>query len=195
MDTEALGLHKVPESEADKLACATSWVDLMNLVSEHVPELEKISLISHVIQCGYREYPKSKANEDALCLRFLNFLTKICGNKYSVPLTQLQTLSATYSIDPQDFFVFRNAGIPRKQRRALFRTRQGLVGNGPDQLQEGDKVCILFGGEVPIILRPEGDHYLLIGESYVHGVMGGEFMMEWENGRLDGTKEEEFKIH
>jgi hypothetical protein len=36
-------------------------------------------------------------------------------------------------------------------------------------------VCIFYNGSTPYILRPkEGGDYLLIGKSYVHGLMYGE---------------------
>jgi hypothetical protein len=41
----------------------------------------------------------------------------------------------------------------------------------------GDKVVVLFGAELPFILRQDKDgHYQVIGEAYVHGVMDGEVM-------------------
>ncbi|GKZ91882.1 hypothetical protein AnigIFM59636_004562 [Aspergillus niger] len=44
-----------------------------------------------------------------------------------------------------------------------------------------DKVCILFGCSVPVILRPLGkDTYELVGEAYVHGVMNGEVVKNME---------------
>ncbi|GCB17448.1 heterokaryon incompatibility protein 6, OR allele [Aspergillus awamori] len=44
-----------------------------------------------------------------------------------------------------------------------------------------DKVCILFGCSVPVILRPLGkDTYELVGEAYVHGVMNGEVVINME---------------
>ena len=58
--------------------------------------------------------------------------------------------------------------------RAFFRTREGYIGLGPDYLEIGDIICVLFGGRVPYILRPEKDYFLLVAECYVQGVMGGE---------------------
>lgn len=41
-------------------------------------------------------------------------------------------------------------------------------------MREGKVVTILFGGRVPLILRKTTSSYLLVGESYLHGVMKGE---------------------
>lgn len=42
--------------------------------------------------------------------------------------------------------------------------------------QIGDKVFLLEGGRVPYILHPVGTKhkYRIIGDTYVHGIMGGE---------------------
>ncbi|OJI81925.1 hypothetical protein ASPTUDRAFT_933778 [Aspergillus tubingensis CBS 134.48] len=49
-----------------------------------------------------------------------------------------------------------------------------------------DKVCILFGCSVPVILRPLGkDAYELVGEAYVHGAMSGEVVRNMEKEALE----------
>jgi hypothetical protein len=68
--------------------------------------------------------------------------------------------------------------------RLLFITTKGYIGLGPGTMYPGDLVCILFGGITPFILRANGDHYALVGEAYVHGLMDGEAIRELQNGRL-----------
>ncbi|PVH83087.1 hypothetical protein DL98DRAFT_120388 [Cadophora sp. DSE1049] len=55
--------------------------------------------------------------------------------------------------------------------RKFFVTRRGFMGLAPTSAQEGDLVTILFGGNIPFILRSEGQHYRMLGQTYVHGVM------------------------
>lgn len=53
-----------------------------------------------------------------------------------------------------------------------------MPGTGLPGVMAGDIVCILFGFDVPYILRPteiEGE-YLLIGECYVEELMEGKGM-------------------
>jgi hypothetical protein len=59
-----------------------------------------------------------------------------------------------------------------------FRTRNGYFGIGTQSLREGDSVWIVPGCPVPLILRrvESGVRYRLVGGSYVHGVMDGEFL-------------------
>lgn len=62
--------------------------------------------------------------------------------------------------------------------RRLFATDRGYIGLGPPEMQEGDHVYILSGGDVPYILRPVSgprpQTFELVGDCYLHGVMYGE---------------------
>jgi hypothetical protein len=44
----------------------------------------------------------------------------------------------------------------------------------PEEAQPGDKIGIISGWEVPLLLRPHQNNYYLVGECYVHGIMDGE---------------------
>lgn len=58
--------------------------------------------------------------------------------------------------------------------RRFYLTQSGLVGWVPREAQCADIVSFLCGSKVPIILRPEGDVYLVIGQSCIHGIVDGE---------------------
>lgn len=64
--------------------------------------------------------------------------------------------------------------------RRVFTTTEGYVGIANDSVRRGDKICLLAGGRMPVVVRRVGDCYQFLGESYVHGMMFGE---RW---RLDG---------
>jgi hypothetical protein len=64
-------------------------------------------------------------------------------------------------------------------------TRKGYLAMVPLLAEPGDRVCLVFGGEVPFILRKiplqhsrerfgERQCYALVGESFVHGIMDEE---------------------
>ncbi|KAK8106967.1 HET-domain-containing protein [Apiospora kogelbergensis] len=80
--------------------------------------------------------------------------------------------------------------------RCLYRTRRGYLGTGPHDVQRGDVVCVLMGGAVPFILRPRGDGggYIVIGDAYVHGIMDGELVQDWEEGKAE-LDIREFRIY
>ena len=59
-------------------------------------------------------------------------------------------------------------------KRLLF-THEGYIGMAPHSSSKGDKVCLLLGCRVPVVLRERREgRYELVGEAYVHGVMKGE---------------------
>ena len=67
--------------------------------------------------------------------------------------------------------------------RGFFVTENGYMGLGSPQV--GDEVWVLFGGDLPFILRPEpGDSsHTLIGDCYVQGIMNREAMVDLEGKR------------
>ncbi|ORY14944.1 heterokaryon incompatibility protein-domain-containing protein [Clohesyomyces aquaticus] len=58
--------------------------------------------------------------------------------------------------------------------RKLILTEGGYLGLTAKHAQKGDVVTILGGTQVPMVLRRNGDHFNLIGEAYIHGIMDGE---------------------
>jgi hypothetical protein len=74
--------------------------------------------------------------------------------------------------------------------RVLFTTANGYAGLGPQGLKKGDIICIILGAATPFIIRESelveragnedmvhGDGiFVLVGECYTHGLMGGEGM-------------------
>ncbi|CAF9912789.1 MAG: hypothetical protein HETSPECPRED_001201 [Heterodermia speciosa] len=84
-----------------------------------------------------------------------------------------------------DFANFRKSFFIATQYQRFFTTHKDYMGLS-DLPQSNDEIWILFGGSVPFILRPypaNSDHagsYSLIGDCYVHGIMDGEAIEEWQ---------------
>ncbi|KAK8154378.1 heterokaryon incompatibility protein-domain-containing protein [Phyllosticta citrichinensis] len=75
----------------------------------------------------------------------------------------------------------RYADIARYKLRGRrpFVTARGMLGLGPAELREGDVVWVLWGADVPLVLRRAGGGdgrgwWSVVGEAYVHGIMDGE---------------------
>lgn len=75
--------------------------------------------------------------------------------------------------------------------KIFFGTKQGWIGQGPEELQRGDVVAVLFGGPVPFILRRYDAYYRLIECCYVYGLMDGEAN---EMAKIGQLVEEEFEL-
>ena len=50
----------------------------------------------------------------------------------------------------------------------------GRVGWVPEQAEVGDQVIIFLGASTRILLRPKGNAYIVVGDTYVHGMMDGQ---------------------
>jgi hypothetical protein len=64
--------------------------------------------------------------------------------------------------------------------RKYFRCSRKYIGLVPAAAQKGDLISIFLGGRTPFLIRPAGEHYLMVGACYVHGIMNGEAMEDFE---------------
>lgn len=62
--------------------------------------------------------------------------------------------------------------------RRFFLTPDLHMGLAPYNAEKGDLVYLLFGCEVPVILRSDGEEFRFIGECYIHGFMDGEALVQ-----------------
>jgi hypothetical protein len=56
------------------------------------------------------------------------------------------------------------------------------MGLAPRGTKVGDIICALLGHSVPIVLRPKGDYYSYVGQSFVYSLMDGEAVQEFLYG-------------
>lgn len=58
-----------------------------------------------------------------------------------------------------------------------------MYGNDEDQTRIGDLIAIVFGCSTPIVIRPYGEHFQVVGDAYIQGLMDGEAIEFLESGR------------
>ncbi|KAK1995571.1 heterokaryon incompatibility protein [Colletotrichum falcatum] len=76
----------------------------------------------------------------------------------------------------QPWFMFAMKNL---HSRRPFLSASRYVGLAPMHARPGDKIVIFLGGKTPYIIREAGEGaYEVVGESYVHGIMYGEFMTD-----------------
>ncbi|PMD52527.1 HET-domain-containing protein [Hyaloscypha bicolor E] len=77
-----------------------------------------------------------------------------------------------------NLYRFQSAVIPASVNRTFFISRKGYMGMGPETMEKEDMICVILGCNVPLVLRKLRDHYLLVGECFVWGLMDGEAMRD-----------------
>lgn len=58
--------------------------------------------------------------------------------------------------------------------RVLFRLANGHVGSCPSGAQSGDEICAVLGCRVPLVLRPSGHGYVVVGAAFMARFAHGE---------------------
>ena len=52
-----------------------------------------------------------------------------------------------------------------------------VIGVGPEDMMQGDRIALLNGGRVPYVLRQSEEQkgcWIFVGDAYAHGIMDGE---------------------
>jgi hypothetical protein len=73
-------------------------------------------------------------------------------------------------------------GLNVSMAAQFFLTTAGYMGIGPSQMRVDDEICLLFAGIPLYVIRPRQDHFQLVCDCYVHGLMHGELIEIWEDG-------------
>ena len=73
-----------------------------------------------------------------------------------------------------DHIRYWNAVYMTFKSRLFFTTNEGYIGMGPPCAEAGDLVAVVVGCYSPMMLRPAGGHFKVVGECYVCGLSDGE---------------------
>ena len=67
--------------------------------------------------------------------------------------------------------------LTRCEGRSIFRAQDGNFGLVPCAARKGDIVVVFLGCDKPLVLRPTGSRYKIVGEAYLDGFMEGEALL------------------
>ncbi|KAI9712036.1 MAG: hypothetical protein M1820_001745 [Bogoriella megaspora] len=70
-------------------------------------------------------------------------------------------------------------------QRCFWTTKRGYMGMSSAAVQSRDTVTVLLGCDVPVLMRKLQDNYVVIGECFCLGFMGGEALHMVEEGELE----------
>jgi len=162
---ETLGqtcLVKGPKMEEQIAGIFNHWYDMYS---------SKLSKYSGRTEIRYRgdmgfwlPYASHKSTDSEMLYSFWN--TIHARPSPSLQLTSGEILQSTY--------LSKWDGMKFCPGRKLLVTKTGFIGLAPPEAKPGDIVAVLIGAPTPHILRKRGNHYKLVGECYIHGIMGGE---------------------
>ena len=130
------------------------------------------TIITDMGLSGRKATPDEEGNQFRLWMRKTNY-SAFEPEDLVVPVGRHQWLEFVAS--------FQQATTNRR----FFITREGHMGLGPRGIEPGDVVCVLLGSQVPFVLRAVNDDFMLLGECYCHGIMGGEALQGFDQGEVE----------
>jgi hypothetical protein len=108
-------------------------------------------------------------------LSHLNYRRRFSANSWAFQEEAASGKSVETPGDPSQEVINLNMAINQAgSGRTFCLFDDGRAGWVPDTAKIGDRVAIFTGAEVPILLRPQGDACLVVGETYVHEMMDGQ---------------------
>jgi hypothetical protein len=109
----------------------------------------------------------------------------------------LETTSSTILTDDTiNMQVFAEALEKSLNECTIFISTTGYIGLTAGSAELGDRICVVFGAPVPLLLRYDGGSFrcdrtteksiwnILVGCAYVHGIMDGEVMEAMKRGEV-----------
>ncbi|KAI1751529.1 heterokaryon incompatibility protein-domain-containing protein [Xylaria castorea] len=86
--------------------------------------------------------------------------------------------------------LYWNSVVQRNINRKFFVSKSGRMGSAAPGCRKDDKICLLFGLDVPVVLRQENGGWILIGDAYLSGGMNGEHINDLKSfGKLEEETE------
>ena len=73
--------------------------------------------------------------------------------------------------DPAEYAKLANDLVNTLSFKRLCMTENGLLGTAPLYARLGDKIAVLSNCDMPMVLRPNGEHYEVVGSCFVEGLM------------------------
>jgi hypothetical protein len=103
---------------------------------------------------------------------------------HGVPLRDYFTCQDEYCKDWKEFKHAAEITTSILFLRRLFRTQNGLIGTVTKHAVPGDRIAIIYNCDMPVVLRPRGNKYEVVGGCFVDGLMNGEAVKDIQSGKL-----------
>ncbi|PVH71430.1 hypothetical protein DL98DRAFT_596981 [Cadophora sp. DSE1049] len=178
------GSPPISEARGQWLRLKKLWNDLVNDLDKH-EDLNHFAMVfaQSTSMGGCIEKIKDRPNADdfvAYCLENLREEGHNSSTSEHRSRSDFKAFPLPAAGDDGDADLMRTCVT----QHTLF-TIGSRIATGPDTVSVGDVVVILYGGDVPFVLRPEKDYYTLVGECYLYGSMEGEALQEKEEKGIE----------
>lgn len=160
---------------------AADWKTFPGLTSEDLPQSAMMQRLEELEQFGASLSGTRRENfwrtlvldsEELEHGRRVYPAPRRIGQWFEAMVGESTTSRTTEAIDCCRKF-YQQVGITQ---RCFYTTVTGEMGVGPFDTLPGDLVVMLYGGQLCYTLREFGEHYIFVGDSYLHGAMHGELL-------------------
>ncbi|OCL05410.1 HET domain-containing protein [Glonium stellatum] len=165
------------------------FLQAWDMTVEHGQNRSPIELVDAFVKCTTGDQsPIAGSTPEAFrrhgCA-YLHSRLRTLGNRFHVlsKYSRYSNFVKQHKLDG-DYENYTSLARNYCMNRRFFVTSKGSFGIGPQWLKKGDIVCVLYGSGVPYILRPNGGTYILLGESYIHGLAEGQAVDRLRSGDL-----------
>jgi hypothetical protein len=138
------------------------------------PTRDTLGLLARTLCAGRNQDGEIERDKNALLQSFAALLAGATKRHVDRNYTQQLVEVAGMAKDDANADDFRRAANQVLQERVLFFTARGHLGLGHSKVCTGDRLCVLAGSPMPVILRPNGTGAWFVGDCYVDGLMEGE---------------------
>lgn len=96
--------------------------------------------------------------------------------------------------DDEQLYWYREEYLARSRESSqgstpsFFSTHGGRIGKGLETAEPGDRVAVIYSCRIPVVIRPHGEFYQLVGPCFVNGAMNGEAVENF--GSIPGEEQD-----
>lgn len=195
--TKAIAIFQINHHKIEELQNSWKWLqECRELASDEHGNLtaERHEELWRTMTCGLTGDAFPAPNRYSMYfVKYMNFMASASQRFSDYLIESMSTENAVRGLDEVIPYFETHAIIEASlhkwsSRRRFCTTAKGRLACIPKSSRKGDVICILFGGEVPYVLRPISDgYYSVIGECYVDNIMHSESLS-------DDTMPREFQL-
>jgi hypothetical protein len=190
--TKITGLSQLDEEFLDGLQKTENWIQdvkkIASLGQKGTLTGERLTSVYRTLICGLTPegHPASQPAYTKHLESYFEFRSR-APTYYRLHMEELQGaprafISMRHTEPNFAIYTLIDASIQKwSSKRRFCVTKAGRFACVPLEAEENDVICILFGANVPYVLRQKGEHYEVVGECYVDGIMHGEGLLDAMN--------------